>query len=85
MTILVELSPEAEARLTAEAAQRGLPPEKYAGKLLQEALAPYGGGTGILTPEEVQALSERLSEGSDKLPILPPEANERASFYEDRW
>ena len=85
MTIQVELSPEAEARLSAEAVLRGLPPEKYAGELLQQALRPYGGGTGILTPEDVQALSERLSEGSDKLPILSTEANERASYYEDRW
>jgi hypothetical protein len=38
-----------------------------------------------LTPEEVDALSMRLSEGSEHLPILPPEVNDRANYYEDRW
>lgn len=34
MTIQVEISPEAEARLSADAAVRGMALEKYAGKLL---------------------------------------------------
>jgi hypothetical protein len=85
MTIQVELSPETEARLAAEAVLRGIPPETYAGRLLQEALAPFATGTGILTPEDVDAMTAVMTEGSEKLPVLPPEATERASFYEDRW
>jgi hypothetical protein len=46
---------------------------------------PYAGGTGKLTPEDVEELSRKLSEGSENLPILSAEANERASYYEDRW
>jgi hypothetical protein len=38
MTIQVELSPEAESRLTREAVAHGVRPEKYAGDLLQAAL-----------------------------------------------
>ena len=85
MTILVEISPEAEARLAADAIVRGMELEKYAGKLLEDAATPYAAGTGILTPDDVEELSRRLSEGSEHLPILPPEVNNRASYYEDRW
>ncbi len=38
MTIRVELSPETEARLKAEARAKGLPLEKVAEQLLREAL-----------------------------------------------
>jgi hypothetical protein len=85
MTIQVEISPEAEAILAADAVVRGLALEKYAGKLLEDAAAPYATGTGVLTIEDVEKLSRRLSEGSEHLPILPPEVNDRASYYEDRW
>ena len=39
MTIQVELNPEAEAQLVAEARAQGIPLEKVAERLLQEALA----------------------------------------------
>ena len=84
MTIQVELSPEVEAQLASEAGVRGVAMEDYASRLLQEALAPYTTGTGILSPGDVEALSKKLSEGSDSLPILTLEANERASYYGDR-
>lgn len=85
MTIQVEISPEAEAILAADAVLRGIALEKYAGKLLEDAATPYATGSGILTPEDVEELSRRLSEGSEHLPILPPEVNDRASYYEGRW
>ena len=84
MTIQVEISPEAEAKLAAAAGARGIPVETYAGSLLQEALVPFATGTGILSPGDVDALSKKLSEGSERLPILTLEANERASYYGDR-
>jgi hypothetical protein len=80
MTIQVELSPEVEARLAADATVRGMALEQYAGKLLAEA-APLATGSGRLTREELRAMREELTRGSDKLPVLPPEATERASFY----
>lgn len=85
MTIQVELTPEAEAQLTAAADSRGVAREDYASRLLQDALTTYAPGTGILSPGDVEALSKKLSEGSENLPILTLEANERASYYEDRW
>ena len=84
MAIQVELSPEAEARLTAEAGARGVDREAYAGHLLQQLLAAEAPGTGLLTLEEVRSATKALTERSASLPVLPPEATERGSFYEDR-
>ena len=85
MTIQVEISPEAEARLSADAAVRGMALEKYASKLLEEAIPTYATGTGILLPGDVDKMTEVMTAGSENLPILPPEVNNRESYYEDRW
>jgi hypothetical protein len=84
MTIQVELSPEVEARLAADAVARGMALAQYAGKLLTEA-ASNAGGSGRLKPGDVERMTKVMTMGSKDLPILPPEATERASFYEDRW
>lgn len=85
MTIQVELDPETEARLKAQAVRHGVAPEQYAGKFLRDNLPNFATGTGRLTREDLRAMREELQEGSENRPILPPEATERASFYEDRW
>jgi hypothetical protein len=85
MTILLELDPDTEARLKAQAERRGIAPEQYARQLLRENLILDATGTGILTPEDVDEMSKRLSAGSENMPILSLEANDRASYYEDRW
>jgi hypothetical protein len=84
MTMLVELDPETEARLKAQAIRHGVAPEQYAGEFLRDNLPHYGAGKGRLTPEGLRAMTKRLQQGSEKFPILPPEATERASFYEER-
>jgi hypothetical protein len=84
MTIQVDLDPETEARLKAQAVRRGVAPEQYAGDFLRENLPLHGAGTGRLTREDLNALREDLAKGSENRPVLPPEATERASFYEDR-
>jgi len=84
MTIQVELSPETEARLTEEARTRGIPAEEFAGSLLQEALTPPAGGTGILTIEDFHAMLREMAEGSENLPDIPTSAFTRESFYEGR-
>jgi hypothetical protein len=85
MAILLELDPETEARLRAQAERRGIAPEQFAGEFLRENLPFHGVGTGILKPGEVRAMTRELTKGSENLPVLPPEATERASFYQDRW
>jgi hypothetical protein len=84
MSIQVELSPEAEARLAAEAQAHGIAPEKYAGSILQEALASAARGSGKLTVEELHVMLRQIAEGSEKLPNLPTSAFTRESFYEGR-
>ena len=84
MTILLELDPETEERLKALADREEISPEQYAGKLLDEALTTHTVGTGILTPERFDQMLTVLTKGSESRPILSPEVNERASYYEDR-
>ncbi len=84
MTIQVELSPESEARLAADAQARGVAMEKYAGSLLEEALASPVSRSGKLTIEKFHAMLDALAEGSERLPNLPTESFTRESFYEDR-
>ena len=84
MTIHVELSPEAAARLLAEAEAQGIPLEKVAERLLHEALASRAVPKGSLTPGEFRGMLHALSAGSENLPNLPTESFTRESFYEDR-
>jgi hypothetical protein len=84
MTIQVELNPEIEARLLAEASARGVAVEEYARELLREALHLSPSRRGHLTPEEAQEMLRALGEGSEKLPVLPDSAFSRESLYEGR-
>jgi hypothetical protein len=84
MTIQVELSPETEAQLTSAAQAYGVPREKYAGSLLQDALASSLRASGKLTVDELQTMLRQIAEGSESLPVLPASASARESFYEDR-
>jgi hypothetical protein len=85
MTILLELDPETEARLKAQADRRGIAPEQYAGEFLRDVLPLYSPGTGRLMPGDVDRMTKVMTAGSEHLPILPPEVNDRESYYEDRW
>jgi len=84
MTIQVELKPEVEARLMAEAQAQGLPLEKVAERLLEQGLILQSGPQGQLTPEAFHSMLVALAEGSEKLPNLPTESFTRDSFYQDR-
>ena len=84
MTIHVELTPDAAARLLAEAEAQGVSPEKVAERLLQEALASRGVPKGSLTVAEFHAMLQALRAGSENLPNLSTESFTRESFYEGR-
>ena len=84
MTIRVELNPETEARLKAEARAKGLPLEKAAEELLKEALTGRTLSRGRMSVEEFHRMLDAMAEGSERLPDLPTEAFSRESFYEDR-
>ena len=85
MTILLELDPETEARLKAQADSRAIAPEQYAVEFLREVLPLYSPGSGRLLPGDVERMTKVMTGGSESLPILPPEVNNRESYYEDRW
>ena len=84
MTIQVDLNPEMEARLIAEARSQGVPLEKLAERLLKEALTATSLPHGALTVDEFHRMLEDIAEGSDKLPNLSTESFSRESFYEDQ-
>jgi hypothetical protein len=84
MTIHVELTPEAAARLLAEAEAQGVSLEKVAERLPQEALVSRAAPQRNLTVEEFRVMLQSLSAGSENLPNLPTESFTRESFYEDR-
>jgi hypothetical protein len=84
MTIQVELNAEIEAQLAAEARAQGIPLEKVAERLLQEALASRSILEGTLSVDEFHAMLKSLASGSEELPNLPTESFTRESFYEGR-
>jgi hypothetical protein len=84
MTIQVELNAEIEAKLVAEARAQGIPLEKVAERLLQEALASRSVLDGALSVDSFHAMLKSLASGSEELPNLPTESFTRESFYEGR-
>jgi hypothetical protein len=85
MTILLELDPETEARLKALADRGKISPEQYATEFLRDGLSLYSTGSGRLQHGDVEKMTAVMTSGSEKLPILPAEVNNRESYYEDRW
>jgi hypothetical protein len=83
VTIKVELRPETEARLVAQARAQGLPLEQVAERLLNEALTAIPAASGRLSLEEFHQMLAALSEGSENLPELRTETFSRESFYDD--
>ena len=81
--IRIELPPEIEAQLTAEAQARGLEVSAYIESLLEEAVSARAVSVRRQpTPEEMRAFFEAMSAGSEKIPQLPDEAFQRESFYQ---
>ncbi|MBM4045059.1 MAG: hypothetical protein FJ279_08095 [Planctomycetes bacterium] len=81
MTITLELKPEIEARLVAQARAEGVPLDAYLQKVIEQATTPEAHRR--LALEEFEAALDALAEGSESLPVLPPEAYERESIYGD--
>ncbi len=84
MTIRVDLGPETEARLAAEARVQGLPLEKVAERLLKEALMGRSPSRVQMSVEEFHRMLSAIAEGSESLPDLPTESFSRETFYEGR-
>ena len=82
MRIQIELNPEMAQRLAAEAMARGIGLEEYAGILLREAMTTRSERQGSLSVEELHAMLNSISEGSEKLPKVPTSVFTRGSFCE---
>jgi coenzyme F420-reducing hydrogenase delta subunit len=83
--IQVELKPEVEARLVADALANGVEPAVYAGAVIERAYHPDNGSRkASRSPQEVRAWLDSLAQFSDKIPQLPEEAFKRESFYQEK-
>lgn len=85
ITIRVELNPETEARLRAEARARGLPLEKVAEQLLKEALSGRSSSRDQMSVEEFHRMLDAMAEESERLPDLPTESFSRGAYSPTRF
>jgi hypothetical protein len=81
MSVTLELKPETEKRVIAEAAARGISLEAYLTSLIEHREGPQQPAPSSL--EEFEADMDLLAEGCEQLPVLPPEAFSRESIYAD--
>ena len=84
MTIQVELNPEVEARLAAKARAEGMPLERAAARILEEAMVSRFTTSSNLTIGDIHTMLASMSEGTECLPKLPTGRFTRERFYEDR-
>jgi hypothetical protein len=82
--IQVQLRPETEARLSAEAQARGLGVAEYAGTVLERAIFSSASiDRPPRTQEEIAAWLDSLAQFSDKIPPMPDETFSREWIYQD--
>ena len=83
MTVAVEIKPEVQAELAAQAAARGMDVPTYAAALLEEAAHLPGSGPKRLSLEQFEKTLDEMAQFSHKIPSLPDEAFSRESLYQD--
>jgi hypothetical protein len=81
MVVMLERAPEVEQRLIAQAASRGVSLEAYLQSLIEAAVLVVSPDDGTLA--EFEADMDAFSEGTERLPVLPPEAFTREGIYGD--
>ena len=81
MNVTLELTPEIEERVVAEAAVRGLSVETYLLSVIKGGTSSWGEDSA--TCEEFEADMDLLAEGSERLPVLEPHLFSRESIYAD--
>lgn len=79
--IQIELRPEVEAHLAAEARARGMEIPAYVAALIEQAVSSKTRHQP--TNEEMTVFFQAMAANSAKIPQLPEEAFERSSFYQD--
>jgi hypothetical protein len=81
MAIQVELNPEVEAKLAAEAQIRGLALEGYAQRLLQEAVASSPERHSRASQEEFRAFLDAMASKAPNVPELRSSTFSREMIY----
>ena len=81
--IRIELRPEIEARLQAEAEARGIDVPTYVESLLEDAVANGTTSRRKRTRRDMEEFFEAMTANSEKIPQLPDRAFNRESFYQD--
>jgi len=81
MTIVLDLKPEVEERVVAQAQAQGVPLEIYLAALIEAQVTPLEPPRASL--EQFLAELEAIAEGTDDIPVLPPEALTREAIYGD--
>ncbi|HEX9200515.1 MAG TPA: hypothetical protein VF865_13205 [Acidobacteriaceae bacterium] len=83
MTIHVELNPEMEAQMAAEAQALGIALERYAQRLLQEAMAFKPRHRSRASQEEFRAFLDALASKTPNVPQLRSETFSREMIYRE--
>lgn len=81
MRIQVELNPEMESRLDAEAQARGMALEEYAQMLLREAIGAKAPGRTRVGQEEFRTFLDALASKAPNVPELRHETFSRETIY----
>jgi hypothetical protein len=82
MTITIEIKPEVQAELAAQAAARGMDMPAYAAVILEQAAQPTPLEPKTRSLEEFEKTLDRIAQFSHKIPILPDEAFSRENLYQ---
>jgi hypothetical protein len=82
MIVTLDLAPEVETRIVAQASAQGLSVEAYLLSIIEAAAIPAASDN--VTPEEFEAAMDELAEGLDHVPVLAPDALSRESLYGHR-
>ena len=81
MTIRVELNPEMERQLAAEALARGIELELHAKRLLQEPMASRRKGRSRASQKEFRAFLDALANKAPNVPQLRSDTFSREMIY----
>jgi hypothetical protein len=81
MTISLELKPEVEANLAAQARARGMLLDAYLQSVIEELAGTQTAGLASL--QEIESTLDALAEMGKHLPRLPSSAFSRESIYQD--
>ncbi len=84
MTVTLNLKPEVEAVLLAQAQAIGVSLEDYLGRIVEERIGA-GSARPRLSPEEWAQQFEAWADSFPAAPPIPEEALSRENLYPDRW